>query len=58
MKEQRVSKKEARFDTQGAFARMGAAVDVLKKAAPDAFEYKVACCEQQGKLRGSKKAVA
>ncbi|MCW7764586.1 hypothetical protein [Photorhabdus luminescens] len=58
MKEQSVSKKEVRFDTRGVFARMGEAVDILKKAAPDAFECKVACCEQQGKLRGSKKAVA
>ncbi|WP_176692778.1 hypothetical protein [Photorhabdus luminescens] len=58
MKEQSVSKKEVRFDTRGVFARMGEAVDILKKAAPDAFECKVACYEQQGTLRGSKKAVA
>lgn len=56
MKEQSAIAK-VKFDTQGAFARMGAAVDILKKASPKIFEHK-SVCEQQGRLRSSKRSVA
>ncbi|EPC5390102.1 MULTISPECIES: hypothetical protein [Serratia] len=57
MKEQKVAKTEVKFDTKSAFARMGAAVEILMKAAPNAFEHKAQCSEQQGRPR-SRKAVA
>ncbi len=57
MKEQKVAKTEVKFDTKSAFAKMGAAVDVLMKAAPNAFEHKAGCSEKQGQPR-RRKAVA
>ncbi|MGU0015740.1 hypothetical protein ACVXG9_06940 [Escherichia coli] len=43
------------FDTMKAFAGMGAAVEVLMKAAPNAFTHvTVSGKEQQGKLRRRK----
>ena len=49
MKKQ-VAKSEVRFDTQKAFAGMGAAVELLMRAAPNVLEHKVSGPEKQGKL--------
>ncbi|WP_313449551.1 hypothetical protein [Atlantibacter hermannii] len=57
MKGQKATKPEVKFDTMKAFAGMGAAVEVLMKAAPNAFAHAtVACKEQQGKPRRRKAA--
>lgn len=57
MKEQKVAMSKVKFDTKSAFAGMGAAVEVLMKAAPNAFEHgKVQCAERQGKPRSRKVA--
>lgn len=57
MKAQKATRSDVRFDTVKAFAGMGAAVDVLMKAAPKAFATAtVSGKEQQGKLRNRKAA--
>ena len=57
MKEQKATKPEVKFDTMKAFAGMGAAVEVLMKAAPRAFSHATVCGkEQQGKPRRRKAA--
>ncbi|MCS0728689.1 hypothetical protein NXZ43_19290 [Escherichia coli] len=48
MEDQKATKPQVKFDTMKAFAGMGAAVEVLMKAAPNAFT--------QGKLRRRKAA--
>ncbi|MFS6803163.1 MULTISPECIES: hypothetical protein [Edwardsiella] len=55
MKKQ-VAKSEVRFDTQKAFAGMGAAVELLMRAAPNVLEHKVSGPEKQGKARMRKAA--
>ncbi|UBU95285.1 hypothetical protein [Edwardsiella tarda] len=50
MKKQ-VAKSEVRFDAQKAFAGMGAAVELLMRAAPNVLEHKVSAPEKQGKAR-------
>ncbi|MFP1452943.1 hypothetical protein ACLB1N_22335 [Escherichia coli] len=48
-------KPQVKFDTMKAFAGMGAAVEVLMQAAPNAFTHAtVSGKEQQGKLRRRK----
>lgn len=55
MKEQKSTKPQ--YDTMKAFTAMGAAVDVLMKAAPYTFEHAVVTgTEQQGKPRRRKAA--
>lgn len=57
MKVQKATKPEVKFDTMKAFAGMGAAVEVLMKAAPNAFtQATVSGKEQQGKPRRRKAA--
>lgn len=57
MKSQKATKPQATFDTMKAFAGMGAAVEVLMKAAPGAFNHAtVSGKEQQGKQRSRKAA--
>ena len=57
MKGQKATKPEVKFDTMKAFAGMGAAVEVLMKAAPNAFTHAtVPGKEQQGKQRRRKAA--
>ncbi|ACF92425.1 MULTISPECIES: hypothetical protein [Salmonella] len=57
MKGQKATKPQVKFDTMKAFAGMGAAVEVLMKAAPNAFTHAtVSGKEQQGKLRRRKAA--
>ena len=54
---ERSTKPQVKFDTMKAFAGMGAAVEVLMKAAPNAFTHAtVSGKEQQGKLRRRKAA--
>ncbi|WP_170116075.1 hypothetical protein [Brenneria roseae] len=50
------SKEIFRVDTVGAFARMGAAVDVLLKAAPNALDHKATTAEKQGRRRKRQEA--
>ncbi|MDC9084602.1 hypothetical protein PSK34_01135 [Escherichia coli] len=53
----KATKPQVKFDTMKAFAGMGAAVEVLMKAAPNAFTHAtVSGKEQQGKLRRRKAA--
>ncbi|WP_193764016.1 hypothetical protein [Hafnia paralvei] len=54
MKTKKAAKSQVKFDTQKAFAGMGAAVEILMKAAPNAFSHKVECKEVQGKLRSQR----
>lgn len=57
MKDQKATKPQIKFDTMKAFAGMGAAVEVLMKAAPNAFTHAIVSGkEQQGKLRRRKAA--
>lgn len=57
MEDQKATKQQVKFDTMKAFAGMGAAVEVLMKAAPNAFTHAtVSGKEQQGKLRRRKAA--
>ncbi|CAH3315353.1 hypothetical protein ACKLNS_22055 [Enterobacter hormaechei] len=57
MKTQKATKPQVKFDTMKAFAGMGAAVEVLMKAAPNAFtDATVSGKEKQGKLRHRKAA--
>ncbi|EPV2481754.1 TPA: hypothetical protein ACJJXI_004962 [Enterobacter hormaechei subsp. xiangfangensis] len=57
MKTQKVTKPQVKFDTMKAFAGMGAAVEVLMKAAPNAFtDATVSGKEKQGKQRHRKAA--
>lgn len=57
MKDQKAIMPEVKFDTMKAFAGMGAAVEVLMKAAPNAFKHAtVSGKEQQGKQRHRKAA--
>ncbi|WXN25339.1 hypothetical protein WHU69_07825 [Escherichia coli] len=57
MENQKATKPQLKFDTMKAFAGMGAAVEVLMKAAPNAFTHAtVSGKEQQGKLRRRKAA--
>ncbi|EPF3185533.1 hypothetical protein ACSRPX_004714 [Escherichia coli] len=52
MEDQKATKPQVKFDTMKAFVGMGAAVEVLMKAAPNAFTHAtVSGKEQQGKLR-------
>ena len=58
MEDQKATKPQVKFDTMKAFAGMGAAVEVLMKAAPNAFTHAtVSGKEQQGKLRRRKAAI-
>ncbi|ENC7979407.1 hypothetical protein ABK385_003190 [Escherichia coli] len=55
MEDQKATKPQLKFDTMKAFAGMGVAVEVLMKAAPNAFTHvTVSGKEQQGKLRRRK----
>jgi len=54
MKTKKAAKSQVKFDTQKAFAGMGAAVEILMKAAPNVFAHKVECKEVQGKLRSQR----
>ncbi|EKR5598919.1 hypothetical protein P8M82_002897 [Escherichia coli] len=57
MEDQKATKPQVKFDTMKAFAGMGAAVEVLMKASPNAFTHAtVSGKEQQGKLRRRKAA--
>ncbi|WP_167541500.1 hypothetical protein ACP26E_05290 [Franconibacter pulveris 601] len=57
MKTQKATKSQVKFDTMKAFEGMGAAVEVLMKAAPNVFKHTPATCkEQQGKRRHRKAA--
>ena len=57
MEDQKATKPQVKFDTMKAFAGMGAAVEVLMKAAPNAFTHAtVSGKEQLGKLRRRKAA--
>ena len=57
MEDQKATKPQVKFDTMKAFCRYGAAVEVLMKAAPNAFTHAtVSGKEQQGKLRRRKVA--
>ena len=57
MKAQKATKPEVKFDTMKAFAGMGAAFEVLIKAAPNAFTHAtIVGKEQQGKPRRRKAA--
>lgn len=58
MEDQKATKPQVKFDTMKAFVGMGAAaVEVLMKAAPNAFTHAtVSGKEQQGKLRRLKAA--
>ncbi|MCL8361626.1 hypothetical protein M9Y38_23850 [Escherichia coli] len=51
MEDQKATKPPVKFDTVTAYAGMGAAVEVLMKAAPNAFTHAtVSGKDQQGKL--------
>ncbi|MGL5343652.1 MAG: hypothetical protein ACRC9O_03250 [Plesiomonas sp.] len=56
MKSQEATKSQAKFDVVKAFSGMGAAVEILLKAAPNAFAHAAApSIELQGRKRSSRK---